>query len=86
MVDDGPGRKPTVSDEEIFEVFRTAEDPVLTTAEVAAEVDIGHRGVYQRLSRLTKEGYLESKKVGHSGSVWWHPESLREKYLHSNSD
>lgn len=80
MEDDGPGRKPTVTDEEIIGVFRTASDPVLTTAEVAEEVDIGHRGVYQRLSRLAKEGTLESKKVGQGGTVWWHSESLRERY------
>ncbi len=80
MADEGPGRKPTVTDEEILEVFRAASDPVLTTSEVADELDIGHRGVYQRLTRLAKEDVLESKKVGHGGTVWWHSESLRERY------
>lgn len=74
----GPGRKPTVSDDEILDVFRRASDPVLTTAEVAEEVDLGRRGAFDRLSRLAKENKLEMKKVGKSGAVWWLSEPLDE--------
>lgn len=66
-----PGRKPTVSDEDILDVFREASDPVLTTTEVAAEIDIGHRGTLDRLRKLADEGTLEMKKVGDTGAVWW---------------
>jgi hypothetical protein len=68
-----PGRKPRVSDEDILEVFREASDPVLTTAEVAERIDIGHRGTYDRLQKLADERVLEMKKVGDSGAVWWEP-------------
>jgi hypothetical protein len=71
-----PGRKPTVSDTEILDVFRHASDPVLTTAEVAEQVDLGRRGTFDRLSRLAKENKIEMKKVGKSGAVWWFSESL----------
>lgn len=74
-----PGRKPDVSDSDILEVFRQASDPVLTTAEVAENVDIGHRGTYDRLQKLRDEGVLEMKKVGESGAVWWHPNYLRNR-------
>jgi predicted ArsR family transcriptional regulator len=71
---DGPGRNPEITDEEILEVFRSTSDPVLTTAEVASEFEITHRGIRDRLEKLEKEGALESKKVGARAVVWWDPE------------
>jgi hypothetical protein len=71
----GPGREPTVSDDQILEVFREASDPVLTTSEVSDEIGIGHRGTFDRLSQLADEGKLEMKKVGKTAAVWWSPNS-----------
>lgn len=70
---DGPGRKPRITDEEILDVFRSSSDPVLTTREVASEVDITHRGVRDRLEQLEEEGKVMSKKVGARAMVWWDP-------------
>lgn len=75
-----PGRKPSVSDDDILAVFQQASDPVLTTREVADEIDIGHRGTFDRLRKLTDEDTLEMKKVGDSGAVWWYPVVLRNEY------
>ncbi|WP_092932664.1 FaeA/PapI family transcriptional regulator [Natrinema hispanicum] len=72
-MDDGPGRKPTITDDDILDVFRSASDPVLTTSEVASHFDITHRGVRDRLAKLEQEGVLECKKVGARGMVWWYP-------------
>jgi predicted ArsR family transcriptional regulator len=71
---DGPGRDPEITDEEILDVFRLTSDPVLTTAEVASEFEITHRGIRDRLEKLESEGTLESKKVGARAIVWWDPE------------
>ena len=71
---ESPGRSPEITDEEILEVFRSAADPVLTTGEVAAEFEITHRGVRDRLDKLAEEGALESKDVGARAKVWWAPE------------
>lgn len=76
----GPGRKPTVSDSEILDVFREASDPVLTTKEVAEQLDIGQRGTFDRLNKLVESGEIEMKKVGKTGAVWWYTEALRERY------
>ena len=73
MGGDGPGRKPTVSDEEILVVFVNAEDPVLMANEVAKSLPIGRRAVYNRLRELEKEGKLKSKKTGARSTVWWFP-------------
>jgi len=68
-----PGRKPTVSDEEIMAVFVNAEDPVLMADEVAESLPIGRRAVYNRLRSLEKQGVLQSKKTGARSTVWWYP-------------
>ena len=70
---DGPGRKPQVSDEEILAVFQKANDPVLMAQEVAEELPIGRRAVYDRLRKLESEGTIKSKKTGARSSVWWYP-------------
>ncbi len=71
---DGPGRRPEITDEEILAVFRSSADPVLTTGEVAAQFEITHRGVRDRLEKLEEQGVLRSKKVGARAIVWWDPD------------
>ena len=73
MGSDGPGRKPTVSDEEILAVFVNADDPVLMADEVAESLAIGRRAVYNRLRSLEEQGTLKSKKTGARSTVWWYP-------------
>jgi len=70
---DGPGRKPTVEDDEILNVFRTSADPVLTATELSEQLPLGRRGVLKRLRALEKEGTLRSKEVGSGSRVWWYP-------------
>ncbi len=65
------GGTPTVPDEEVLAVFDAVRDPVLTTAEVAAELPIGRRATLKRLKKLRDAGRLESKTVGPRGEVWW---------------
>lgn len=56
-------------------------NPVLTTQEVANEIDTGHRGTHDRLQKLADKNDLMMKKVGDSGAVWWYPPALRDKHL-----
>jgi PAS domain S-box-containing protein len=44
-----------------------------TTTEIAQQLDLGRRATYERLDRLVEQEYLETKKVGGSGRVWWRP-------------
>jgi len=75
MTDDSkPGRKPRVTDEEILDVFRAADDPVLSTAEVTDRLPIKRSATYKRLVSLRDEGRLDGKDVGGRNSVWWRPE------------
>jgi len=54
-------------------VFEESKDPVLTASEVAENVSIVRRSVYDRLRKLEDSGILESKKVGGRTTVWWYP-------------
>lgn len=73
MADDTPGPDPQVTDEEILDVFQASHDPVLTASEVAEEVTIERRTVYDRLVKLEAQNRVKSKKVGGRTTVWWIP-------------
>ncbi|WP_254864024.1 bacterio-opsin activator domain-containing protein [Halovivax gelatinilyticus] len=45
----------------------------LTTPEIADELEMDRRTVYERLSTLAEDGLVETKKVGSGGRVWWRP-------------
>lgn len=75
-----PGRDPTVADDEILDVFYDAEDPVLSTREVANAIGIGRRGSYSRLENLATDGPLQRKKFDNKLTVWWLPDALRKRY------
>lgn len=65
------GRTPRESDEEILAVLRSAEDPVLSTAEVADQLTIERRSTLNRLRALEEQGLVESKQIGGRNTVWW---------------
>lgn len=75
-----PGRGRRVSDEEILQAFKEAEEPVLTTREVGDAVGLGRRGTLERLSQLEDTGVIKRKKIGEVGAVWWFPKHLEERY------
>lgn len=70
---DGPGRKPTISDEEILELFRQSSDPILSTSEVSGRLSLSRRQMLDRLKSLEDDGVIQSKSVGSRGKVWWLP-------------
>jgi len=56
-------------DETILSVFRSADDPYLSTSEVAEQLPIGQRATHNRLEDLEERGVLRKKSVG-AGSIW----------------
>lgn len=63
--------EPEVSDEELLDVFRESEKPVLTATQVVGEVSIGRKAVLERLRGLEERGVLEQMEVGARAVVWW---------------
>lgn len=76
MSDDStPGRKPRVTDEEILQLFRETNDPVLSTAEVTEELPIKRSATYKRLASLQDDGKLTGKELGGRNNIWWIPDN-----------
>ena len=71
------GREETISDEEILRVFEDADDPVLSTTDVATEIEFSNSGAGDRLHPLADSGYLERKEVGRT-LIWWLTEAGEE--------
>lgn len=69
--DSKPGPKPSVTDEELIQVFLDSDDPVLSTKEVTDQVPLARRSVYDRLSALRAGGQLQAKQIGGRNTVWW---------------
>jgi len=69
-----PGRKPRVTDEEILQLFRDTNDPVLSTAEVTEQLSIKRSATYKRLTALREEGRLTGKDIGGRNNIWWIPD------------
>ena len=63
-----------VTDEDLVEVFRESEKPVLTAKQVAGEVSIGRKAVLERLRGLEDQDVLERMEVGARAVVWWQVE------------
>jgi biotin operon repressor len=70
-----PGPERTVTDDELLALFQKTSDPVLSTAEVANQVSLSRRSVYNRLVALREQGRIESKNIGGRNTVWWVSES-----------
>jgi len=70
-----PGPTPRVSDDEIIDLFRDTDDPVLSTAEVSERIPLKRRATYNRLHSLADERRLESKQIGGRNTVWWPADS-----------
>ena len=64
-------RNTRVPDEDILSVLREADDPVLSTAEVADRLPIERRSTLNRLRSLEEQELVESKQIGGRNTVWW---------------
>jgi len=71
--DTTPGRKPRVTDDEILQLFRDTDDPVLSTAEVTEQLPIKRSATYKRLSALRDDEKLTGKDIGGRNTIWWIP-------------
>lgn len=63
--------KKTVSDQDLRQILKRANDPILTAREVADRADITRQAAYHRLTHLHKRGEISRKKSGSRTVVWW---------------
>ncbi len=67
---------PSVTLEDVLAVFEQQDRPraPLTAPEVADLVDCARRTAHQKLTTLSEQGELATKKVGARGRIWWRTE------------
>jgi hypothetical protein len=68
-----PGPNPRVTDDEILQIFRDTETPVVTVSSVEERLPVGHRNLLNRLNALWDQDVLNRMDVGPRGRVWWLP-------------
>lgn len=78
------GRPPDTSDREILALFEEAEEPVLSTNDIAEELSYSLQGTISRLTTLAEEGLLHSKDIGNA-KAWWLTEDGQE-FLESDRE
>lgn len=74
-----PGK---VQSGDIYEVFRTLDEPVLSTSDINREIDWASRStVHRQLVEMRNANELRSKKAGdqsNAGEVWYAPDEIEE--------
>lgn len=74
-----PGK---VQSGDIYEVFRTLDEPVLSTSDINREIDWASRSTVRRqLVEMRDANELRSKKAGdqpNAGEVWYPPDEIEE--------
>jgi DNA repair exonuclease SbcCD nuclease subunit len=60
-----------VTEQEILKVFDAADEPVLTTQEVADELPISCDAVTYRLNKMHDEDLVGKKETGARAVAWW---------------
>jgi uncharacterized membrane protein len=65
-----PGRKPTVTDQEVIREIALRKGSIAVTSELTGALGMSRHGVNKRLQDLEGRGLLESKKAGRT-RIWW---------------
>jgi predicted ArsR family transcriptional regulator len=83
-----PGPTPTVTPDDILDVFAAREDPTepLTAPEIADALGCSRSTALDKLHRLRERGDVASKKVGGRSRVWWVPPDAAGKTVESAAD
>lgn len=76
MADDQPRSKSgefedKVTENDILALFKEADAPVLTAAEIAEQLPLTRQAVNYRLKQLQEQGLVGRKEVGARAVVWW---------------
>jgi len=62
---------PEISYDNIRQLFRESDDPVLTASDVADHFGVSNQAANYRLKRLYGDGDLDRKQVGGAAVVYW---------------
>ena len=60
-----------ISEQDILKVFDAAEEPFLTSSEIADELPVSRQAVNYRLEKMHENGDVGKKKTGARSVGWW---------------
>jgi len=63
--------KQTVVDDEIVNIIRKNDDPVVAAVEIAEEFGLSRQWAYYRLEGLVQEGRISKKKSSSNSVIYW---------------
>jgi hypothetical protein len=69
--DEGGKFEEKVTEQDILKVFDRADEPVLTTSDLADALPVGRDAVYRRLTDMHDDDIVGRKKAGANAVVWW---------------
>lgn len=61
----------TVTLNDVLDVVRSTENPIVTTKDVASALDCTTEAARQKLTRLHEKGRVKRRTVGSRAVVWW---------------
>lgn len=64
-------RERKITDQDILKVFDRADEPVLTSSEIADALPVTRQAVNYRLKRMHEDGLVDRKETGARAVVWW---------------
>lgn len=60
-----------ISEQDILKVFDAAEEPFLTSSEIADELPVSRQAVNYRLEQMREKDLVGKKKTGARSVGWW---------------
>lgn len=60
--------------EQVLLTMRDADDPIVTSGDVAETLGCSRETARRKLTELHTEGWIERREVGASAIVWWVPD------------
>jgi len=72
--------------EEVERAMKRHADPVVTTTDLADELDCTSRHIHDQLQLLRRADAVASKKVGARARAWWHTERVTPPALPPEDD
>lgn len=68
---EGADHSHKITEQDILKVFDTAEDPFLTSSEVAEQLPVSRQAVNYRLDQMRERDLVDKKKTGARSVGWW---------------
>lgn len=64
-------RSHKITEQDILRIFDTADEPFLTSSEIAEQLPVSRQAVNYRLKQMREKNLVDKKKTGARSVGWW---------------